>query len=199
MSRRFPLFIAGAGTLVALAMGSYALAGPGGAGEPPQTRTFHAQLNGYQEVPSNSSTGFGDFEAKLVDDDTLHYVFTYGELEGGDSLFAHVHFAERSVNGSVSFFLCGGSTKPTPCPNVEGTVEGDVTAADVIGPNGQGIEPGSFAEILRAMRAGQAERSAARSTTRIKNSSRSSLTPTGEACWLAQRASPSAHVKPRAK
>jgi hypothetical protein len=26
----------------------------------------------------------------------------------------------------------------------------------VIGPNGQGIEPGSFAEILRAMRAGHA-------------------------------------------
>ena len=45
MGNRFPLFIAGAGTLVALAMGSYALAGPGGAGEPPQTRTFHAQLN----------------------------------------------------------------------------------------------------------------------------------------------------------
>jgi hypothetical protein len=33
-------------------------------------------------------------------------------------------------------------------------VEGDVTPADVIGPNGQGIEPGSFQEILRAMRAG---------------------------------------------
>ena len=156
MGNRFPLFVAGAGTLLALAMGSYALAGPGGAGEPPQTRTFHAHLNGFQEVPSVSSTGFGDFEAKLVDDDTLHYVFTYGGLEGGDSLFAHVHFAERAVNGAVSFFLCGGSTKPAPCPNVEGTVEGDVTAADVIGPNGQGIEAGSFDEIVRAMRAGHA-------------------------------------------
>ena len=154
MGHRFPLFIAGAGTLVALAMGSYALAGPVGGGEPPQTPTFHAQLNGYQEVPSVSSTGFGDFEAKLVDDATLHYVFTYGGLEGGNSLFAHVHFGERAVNGGVSFFLCGGSTKPDPCPNVEGTVEGDVTAADVVGPNGQGIELGSFAEILRAMRAG---------------------------------------------
>jgi CHRD domain len=156
MSNRFPMFIAGAGTLVALAMGSYALAGPGGAGEPPQTRTFHAQLNPYQENPSVSSTGFGDFEAKLVDDDTLHYVFTYGGLEGGTSLFAHVHFGQRAVNGGVSFFLCGGSTKPAPCPDVEGTVEGDVSAADVIGPNAQGIEPASFVEILRAMRAGHA-------------------------------------------
>ena len=41
-------------------------------------------------------------------------------------------------------------------PNVSGAVEGDVTPADVIGPNGQGVEPGSFQEILRAMRAGQA-------------------------------------------
>jgi CHRD domain len=41
-----------------------------------------------------------------------------------------------------------------PCPNVSGTVEDDVTPADVIGPNGQGIEPGSFAEIVRAMRSG---------------------------------------------
>ena len=52
------------------------------------------------------------------------------------------------------FFLCGGSTKPTPCPNVEGTVTGTVTAADIIGPNGQGVEPGSFDEMVRAMRNG---------------------------------------------
>ena len=58
--------------------------------------------------------------------------------------------------GGVSFFLCGGSTKPDPCPNVEGTVEGDITPADIVGPNNQGIEPGSFGEILRAMRAGTA-------------------------------------------
>ena len=62
----------------------------------------------------------------------------------------------RYIAGGVSYFLCGGSTKPDPCPNVEGTVEGDITAADVIGPNGQGIEPASFPEILRAMRAGVA-------------------------------------------
>jgi hypothetical protein len=117
---------------------------------------FHADLNGFHETPSVSTQGFGDFDARLVDDNTLHYVFRYAGLEGGNSLFAHVHFGQVGVAGGVSFFLCGGSTKPTPCPNVEGTVEGDVTAADVIGPNGQGIEPGSFDEILRAMRAGHA-------------------------------------------
>jgi len=122
----------------------------------PDTKSFKARLNGFQEALSVSTTGFGDFQATLVDDTTLHYVLRYKALEGGNTLFAHVHFGQRSVAGGVSFFLCGGSTKPDPCPNVEGTVEGDVTAADVIGPNGQGIEPGSFAEILRAMRVGHA-------------------------------------------
>ena len=92
--------------------------------------------------------------------DKLHFVFTYSGLEGGASRFAHVHFGQRGVAGGVSFFLCGGNTKPTPCPNGSGTVEGDVGPADVIGPGtapgDQGIEPGSFNEIIRAMRAGQA-------------------------------------------
>jgi hypothetical protein len=153
-------YVFGAAVLVGLAAVSIAVAakgfGPLHRHDPPNAKEFHARLNGYQETPSVSSTGIGDFRAKLVEPEKLHYVFRYQDLEGGASLFAHVHFGQRSVAGGVSFFLCGGSTKPTPCPNVSGTVEGDVTPADVIGPNGQGIEPASFAEILRAMRSGVA-------------------------------------------
>jgi len=146
-------------TVGALAAGSYAVAsalGPLHRGDPPRSNQFRAHLNGYQEVPSISTTGVGEFRAKLVEDQKLHFVFQYAGLQGGNSLFAHVHFGQRSVIGGVSFFLCGGSTKPTPCPNVQGTVEGDVTPADVIGPAGQGITAAEFAEILRAMRAGHA-------------------------------------------
>jgi len=146
--------------LVGLGAVSFAVAskgfGPLHKGDPPNSREFKARLNGYQETPAVSSTGVGEFRARLVEPEKLHFVFRYDALEGGNSLFAHVHFGQRSVAGGVSFFLCGGSTKPTPCPNVSGLVEGDVTPADVIGPNGQGIEPASFAEILRAMRAGDA-------------------------------------------
>jgi hypothetical protein len=157
MVRRHRLYAVGVATLVALGAVSFAIAG-GGDGPPnvPQKMRFHAELSGLQEVPAISSTGFGTFDAWLVDDDTLHFVFKYDQLEGGNSLFAHVHFGQRSVNGGVSYFMCGGSTKPTPCPNVTGVIEGDITAADVVGPNAQGIEPGSFAEILRGMRAGDA-------------------------------------------
>ena len=41
-------------------------------------------------------------------------MFHYEGLQGGNSLFAHVHFAQRGVNGGVSFFLCGGGGKPSP-------------------------------------------------------------------------------------
>ena len=161
MVRRLRLYAVAAVVLGGLAAGSYAIAGGfGGPLKPPkkvgETKEFRAYLTGYQETPSVSTTGYGDFRATLVEDQKLHYVFRYAALEGGASLFAHVHFGQHSVAGGVSFFLCGGSTKPTPCPNVEGTVEGDVTPADIVGPTGQGIEPGSFGEILRAMRAGTA-------------------------------------------
>ena len=36
----------------------------------------------------------------------------------------------------------------------EGVVTGTVTSADVIGPASQGIAPGEFGELVRAMRAG---------------------------------------------
>jgi hypothetical protein len=156
MPRMLRLLILGA-LVVAFPLVSYVSVDAfGGNKEPPQSRDFKAHLNGYQETPSVSSTGWGEFQAKLVNDTTIHYVFTYGGLEGGTSLFAHVHFGERAMAGGVSFFLCGGSTKPTACPDVSGTVEGDITPADIIGPNGQGIEPGSFGEVLHAMRAGAA-------------------------------------------
>jgi CHRD domain len=157
MIRRLRLVIVAAVVVVgALAAGSYAVVAHQGRQEPPQTKVFTADMNGYQETPSVASAASGEFRATLVEPEKLHFVFTYEGLEGGNSLFAHVHFGERSVAGGVSFFLCGGSTKPVPCPNENGTVEGDITPADVIGPNGQGIEPGSFEEILRALRAGTA-------------------------------------------
>jgi CHRD domain len=151
--RRFQV-VAATVVVAALAGGTYALAaGNDGPGQVPQTDRFHTDLNGFQEVPSISTQGFGELDAKLVDETTLHYVFTYAGLEGGASLFAHIHVGQRSVNGGVSVFLCGGD-KP-PCTPVAGTFEGDITPANVVGPTGQGVEPVTgFAELIRMMRAG---------------------------------------------
>ena len=119
---------------------------------------YRATLNGYQEVvgPGSISTiGSGEFEAQLDKrDNVIVYELRY-TLEN-PATQAHIHFAQRHVGGGVSAFLCGGGGKP-PCPPgtaEEAVVIGTITAADVIGPTGQGIEPGSFEELVRAMSAG---------------------------------------------
>lgn len=118
-------------------------------------RKLRASLDGYQEVVgpgSISTTGFGDFEARIDRETaTITYRLTY-VLEN-PATAAHIHFAQRHVGGGVIAFLCGGGDKPA-CPSLGGTVTGVIDAADIIGPTTQGIEPGSFAEAVRAMRAG---------------------------------------------
>lgn len=118
--------------------------------------SFKAVLNGYNEVVgpgSISTTGHGIFRAKIDEDSQMiSYTLTYSELENAATQ-AHVHFAQRHVGGGVIYFLCGGGDKP-PCPSPGGTVTGVVDPADIIGPASQGIEAGSFAEAVRAMRAG---------------------------------------------
>ena len=114
------------------------------------------RLTGYQENPDVSSTGTGSFTAKIDNAaQTISYELSFNALEGGDALFAHIHFGKRAVNGGVSAFLCGGGDKPA-CPATDGTVTGVIDAADIIGPEAQGIEPGSFGELVAAMRAGHA-------------------------------------------
>jgi hypothetical protein len=131
--------------VVVVAVGSYASSG---------ARTVHADLNGYQEDPSVSTTGDGEFRAEIDDERQLIvYELTYRALEGGGTLFAHIHFGANDHNGGVSAFLCGGGDKP-PCPPVAATITGEIDPADVIGPNGQGIEAGSFEELVRAIRVG---------------------------------------------
>ena len=164
-----PLLAFAVAIVVAAGAASYALASSSGGPEKvPNSKDFRAKLSGYQETPAVSTTGFGEFRAKLDDKaatPTIHFVFTYSNLEGqtvagGKILFAHVHFGQTAVAGGVSYFLCDNSASPVAqaCPDNagSGTVEGDITAANVIGPNGQGIEPGSFDEIVRAMQAGKA-------------------------------------------
>lgn len=116
--------------------------------------SFEATLSGFQEVPSISTAGRGRFEAQVVQQGTdvrIEYELSYRGLTGAPSA-AHIHFAQRGVNGAVSAFLCGGGDKPS-CP-ADGTVRGTIDAADVAGPEARGIAPGEIQELVRAMRAG---------------------------------------------
>ena len=120
-----------------------------------------AKLEGFQEVPAVSSTGHAFFSA-VVDTkaNTITWHLKFDGIEGGHTLQSHVHFGQLSVNGGVSFFLCSnlgnGPAGTQACPDVSGDLNGVITPDLIVGPNGQGIEPGSFAEIVAAMRDGTA-------------------------------------------
>ena len=114
--------------------------------------TFKATLTGYEEVPAISSPGTGQFQAKLTGNGAaIEYTLTYSGLQ--NAFAAHIHLGQTGVNGGVSAFLCGGGDKPS-CPTSAGTVTGTIDPADVIGPTGQGIASGEFAELVAALQAG---------------------------------------------
>jgi CHRD domain-containing protein len=119
-------------------------------------RTLTATLKGIEEPPSVSSTGRGTFRGLISEDGTsLSYTISYEDLEG-DILQSHIHLGQRGVNGGIAVFLCsnlGNGPEGTPaCPGPrEGTVSRTVTGADIVGPSGQGLTTGEFAELLRAI------------------------------------------------
>jgi hypothetical protein len=138
---------------VALAATAFADRGKGGGGG----NQFRTGLTGFQETPSESTPGHGNFRARIQNNE-IHYTLHYEDFEAaeGATTQAHIHFGQRGVAGGVSAFLCGpaGASDKPPCTPTEGTFEGVIDAADVIGPAGQGIAAGEMAELIRAMRKG---------------------------------------------
>jgi len=108
-----------------------------------------ATLSSLDEVPSLSTAGNGAFRAKILRNSIIEYKLSYAGLEGGPVTAAHIHFGRAGVNGGIIAFLCG-SEGGRPCP-ASGTVSGIIRAADIIGPAGQGISDGEFAEAVRAI------------------------------------------------
>ena len=129
-------------------------------------------LQGFEEVPAVSTVAHGEFRATINKDETeIAYELSYADLEGSVQQ-AHIHLGQRGVNGGISVWLCGNpNPPPTPpattppaitpppgtpiCPPSPATVSGVLTPAHVVGPAGQGIAPGEFAELIRAIRAGK--------------------------------------------
>jgi hypothetical protein len=131
--------------------------------------TFTASLRGLSEVPPVATAATGSFTATLsTDGSTLTYEETYTNLST-QILFSHIHFGLPREAAGIMVFLCGpaagamggppaGTPNPPACPDTtSGTVTGSVTAANVIGPNAQGITPGAdFAKVVQALREGAA-------------------------------------------
>jgi hypothetical protein len=122
------------------------------------SRSIKATLDSYQEPPALSSPATGTFKAHIRDEESIEYELTYENLET-DITQSHIHFGVPGVNGGISAWLCLGTILgPAGTPNCSGArtggASGVITAAQVIGPAGQGIAAGEFEELLRAIRAG---------------------------------------------
>jgi CHRD domain len=119
------------------------------------------ELEGFQEVPAVSTAAEGKFKAQ-VRGKRITWELRYEDLEG-DVTQAHIHFGQRDVNGGISVWLCGN---PDPannvnppagtqtCPADPARISGTSTAANVVGPAGQGIAVGQFDELLEAIEEG---------------------------------------------
>ncbi len=88
-----------------------------------------ALLTGYEESPSVSTTGTGEFTATIAPDgEVIEYTETYSGLQGTVTQ-SHIHVGQLGVNGSIVIFLCQTAANPDPtglapeCPQ-EGTVSG---------------------------------------------------------------------------
>ncbi|MGH3080510.1 MAG: CHRD domain-containing protein [Gaiellaceae bacterium] len=131
-----------------------------------------ARLNGYQEVNSISTAGFGSFHMKISNDgESVDYTLSYRDLESAVTQ-AHIHFAQRSVNGGIAVWLCDGDPAGGPqppagvvvpvCPLAAGgTVEGTFTRNDLQNAGGRGLGPGAgpgnereWDEFLAAIKVG---------------------------------------------
>lgn len=125
-----------------------------------QADVLSADLNGLDEVPTVSSLATADFRARINKNETeIQYELKYSGFET-DVLQAHLHLGRPAVAGGIMVFLCsnlGNGPAGTPaCPTRAGTVTGTLTAGGVVGPAAQGIAPGEFAEVIRAIRNGAA-------------------------------------------
>lgn len=142
-----------------LALGGAALIGAAGsAGADGHGRPLfvRAWLTGFEETPSTlSSPGRGFFRA-LVDEDagTIQYSLTFDGVANVTQ--SHLHLGAHHTTGGISVFLCSnlgnGPAGTQTCPQSPGQISGTIHSTDVIGPTGQGIAPGEFAELVTAIR-----------------------------------------------
>jgi len=132
-------------------------------------RQIHAfaELVPANEVPSISSGARGRFKATIDrENQTISYEVSYEGLEDVPTQ-SHIHFGQRHTLGGVSVFLCGNAPavppapfpQPPACPPSPATVTGVITAANILGPNGQGIAPSlngvnEFDELVAAILGG---------------------------------------------
>ncbi len=130
--------------------------------------SIRVHMKGFEEVPVVITGASGTLELDINEAaGTIAFELSYEGLEGNVTQ-AHIHIGQRNANGGIALWLCqtpavaanvppavAATTKQCPGPTA-GTVSNTLTADSVVGPAGQGVPAGAFADVMRAIRAGKA-------------------------------------------
>ena len=133
-----------------------------------EARNLRAQLRARNEVPLVVSPATGRFRAVVAEDGlSFDYTLNYEGFEGTVSQ-AHIHIAQKFASGGISVWLCQTAGTPAPAavaaqtpmcgdPGGDGDeAAGTISAEDVIGPTGQAVPATAFADLMSAIRSGNA-------------------------------------------
>jgi CHRD domain len=142
-----------------LTISTVAFAGRGKGNGNGNGKNFSARLNGWEEDPSQVTTGRGSFRA-TANTTSIAFELSYENLEtvapANTVLAAHIHIGGRSESGAISAFLCGVPTQPACPAGPNASITGTILAEDIVASGAaQGVEAGNFADLLRAMRRGE--------------------------------------------
>jgi hypothetical protein len=110
--------------------------------------TFHAILEGDEEVPPVDSDAKGAAIFRTSNDETeLNYRLIVANIE--DVTAAHIHLAPRGENGDIVAFLFDPE-EPTEGRTNGVLAEGTITSEDLVGP----LEGSTLSELIDEMEAG---------------------------------------------
>jgi hypothetical protein len=117
---------------------------------------LRAKLSGLAQVPPIKTAATGTLRATL-DEAKQQIAFTleYRNLTASPTM-AHIHFGPTKVNGGVVAFFCGGGGQPACPAATTGKITGNITAANVVALEAQGIKANDFAGLVYAIRTGNA-------------------------------------------
>ena len=125
-------------------------------------KSFATNLLGYEEVPAVNTAATGTLQLSIANNEqSVDYTLAYSGMQGIVTQ-AHIHFAQKGVNGGIMVWLCGSAVLPGPagtpaCPGQGGSVSGTFGAGQVIGPLvNQQMTPGDLAGVIDALRNGVA-------------------------------------------
>ncbi len=99
------------------------------------SRNFGTHLNGAGEVPVRLTNAQGEARFKLAEDgQSLHYKLNIANIE--NVFMAHLHLGPASGTGPIVVWLYPSQPPAQPLPGrTQGTLaEGDITAANLVGP-----------------------------------------------------------------